>query len=144
MSILPPMDTGSLLDLSLPPDSPSNTPLRPTRLAKWGAWLQLAPLIGGFFTSFAMVRVFSHISATGELRDKEAGDPAKLSEGIGWALMGTHIGLVVSLVGCILLCLAIFKQGSQPLWVKILFGISTIPALAALQMLVFLLARATA
>lgn len=139
------MDTGSSLDYPLPPSGDQNgTRRRATRLAKWGAWLQLSPLIGSFFTTFGMVRLFSHISATGELRDKEVADPAKLSEGIGWALLGTHIGLAVSLVGCVLLGIAIFRQGHQPLWVKILFGISIIPALAALQTLVVILARVTA
>jgi len=70
-------------------------------IAKLGAWLQLAQVIGLAGTVMGMMKAFSTLKTSG------AGDPAKLSDAIGGVLWSTFAGMALSLVGLLLVLIAI-------------------------------------
>ncbi len=80
------------------------TPLPPQRgafIAKLGAWLQLAPVLGAIGTFYGMTKAFNTLASSG------AGDPAKLSAAIGDVLIYTAIAVSLTLVGLVLVTIAI-------------------------------------
>lgn len=79
-------------------------------IAKLGAWLQLAHFIGLAGTVAGMMKAF------GSLRTEDAGDPAILSKAIGEVLWTTFAGLAVSLVGIILVIIAITVCRYRAVW----------------------------
>jgi len=95
---------------------------RASLLAKVGAWMQIAFVIGLIGTIRGMMKAFETLGTNG------VGDPAKLSAAIGEVLITTFIGSVFSMIGCVLLGIAVFSEGNQPRWVKVLFCISALPA----------------
>lgn len=95
-----------------------------------GAWLQLSPFIGAIGTVIGMIRSFAELSSSAE----GVGDPSMLSAAIGEVLIASYIGLLGSLVGCVLLGLAIWRHGFKPGWALGLFVWSVLPSLLALWM----------
>ncbi len=79
-------------------------------IAKLGAWLQLAQVIGIVGTVMAMMRAFSILKTEG------AGDPAKLSEAIGEVLVYTVAGIGPSLIGLALVTIAITACRYRAAW----------------------------
>jgi len=79
-------------------------------IAKLGAWLQLAQIIGFVGTAIGMVRAFSVLKTEG------TSGPAKLSRAIGEVLWTTFAGISVSLVGVILVLIAITAYRYRALW----------------------------
>lgn len=72
-------------------------------LAQIGAILQLGPFIGAVGTTIGMMRAFATLEAT-----PGVGDPQQLSASIGNVLVLTAVGLAISAIGLVLLCIALF------------------------------------
>lgn len=70
-------------------------------MAKLGAWLQLAPVLGMIGTIFGMAKAFNTLASSG------AGDPEKLSAAIGDVLIITMIAVSLSSIGLVLVTIAI-------------------------------------
>lgn len=113
-----------MTEINSPPDQPGQG------LAKLGAWLQLCPFIGAIGTVIGMIRSFAELSTSTE----GVGDPSVLSAAIGEVLIASYLGLLGSLVGCVLLGLAIWRHGFKAGWALCLFSWSVIPSLLALWM----------
>jgi hypothetical protein len=79
-------------------------------IAKLGAWLQLAQVIGFAGTVNGMRKAFSTLKTSG------AGDPEKLSGAIGEVLMAAAGGIAVSLVGVFLVIIAITVCRYRAVW----------------------------
>ncbi len=79
-------------------------------IAKLGAWLQLAQVIGFAGTVNGMRKAFLTLKTSG------AGDPEKLSGAIGEVLMAAAGGIAVSLVGVILVIIAITVCRYRAVW----------------------------
>jgi hypothetical protein len=107
-----------------------------TKLAKAGAWLQLLPVVGIIGTVLGMTHAFSTLSTDG------VGDPSKLSAAIGEVLISTALGFWGGMIGFVCLGVAVFIQGNQPRWVKVLFWIAALPALYAAFMFVMMVLSA--
>lgn len=93
-------------------------------IAKLGAWLQLAQVIGLASTVRGMTKAFQALGATGK------GDPAKLSAAIGEVLRGALAGISVSLVGIVLALIAITAcryRAPWMFWFLCLYGGLMIP-----------------
>lgn len=88
----------------------SPSPPRGAFIAKLGAWLQLAQVIGLAGTVVGMMKAF------GELKTSGAGDPTKLSGAIGEVLVSTFIGMAVAFVGVILVIIAITACRYRAKW----------------------------
>lgn len=89
------------------------TPLSSQRgafIAKLGAWLQLAQLIGLGGTIMGMMKAFRVLGTSG------TADPAKLSGEIGEVLITTFIGMAVALIGVILVIIAITACRYRAVW----------------------------
>ena len=94
-------------------------------LALVGAWLQVALVIAMVMTVGGMVRAFRVVGAAG------VGDPAKLSEAIGEVLIFISVGVVVSLVGAVLMLVAVYSSGYRAQWLFwMLLGLGVVYALA--------------
>jgi drug/metabolite transporter (DMT)-like permease len=79
-------------------------------IAKLGAWLQLAQLVGFAGTVNGMLKAFSTLKTSG------AGDPEKLSGAIGEVLITAAGGIAVSLVGVLLVLIAITVCRYRAVW----------------------------
>lgn len=73
----------------------SSTPQRGSFIAKLGAWLQVASVLGIVATMFGMTEVFAVLETSG------AGDPARLSAAIGDVLIYTIIAVSMALIGLV-------------------------------------------
>lgn len=79
-------------------------------LALTGAFFQLGPFIGAIGTTIGMMRAFQTLGSNG------VSDPQRLSANIGEVLLATAIGLGFSLVGLILICIALFASRFRAPW----------------------------
>ena len=83
---------------------------RGRRVALVGAFLQLGPLIGLVGTFVGIIRAFY------TLESSSSGDPARLSANVTGALYATAAGLVLSVVGLILIYVALFRYRYRAEW----------------------------
>ncbi len=81
-------------------------PLRGAFIAKLGAWLQMAPVL----SVFGMAEAFSVLRTSG------AGDPARLGEAIGNALIYALIAKGLSIIGLVLTAVAITFHRYRSAW----------------------------
>jgi hypothetical protein len=79
-------------------------------IAKLGAWLQLAQVIGFGGTVIGMMKSFKVLSESGR------SDPSILSEAIGGVLISTFIGIALSLIGIVLVIIAITACRYRSAW----------------------------
>ncbi len=79
-------------------------------LAVTGACLQIGPLIGLCGTVAGMIGAFKTLGSNG------MADPQQLSADIGGVLVATTVGLCVSLIGYILICIALFACCYRARW----------------------------
>lgn len=79
-------------------------------LAKLGAWLQLAQVIGFASTASGMMKAFRVLGSAG------TSDPDKLSRAIGEVLGATFTGISVSLAGILLILIAITVCRYRAVW----------------------------
>lgn len=79
-------------------------------IAKLGAWLQLAQILGMLGTIIGMTRAFDTLTTDG------AGDPARLSGAIGEMLIFTLAGVVLSLAGVVLVIVAVTAFRYRAMW----------------------------
>lgn len=79
-------------------------------IAKLGAWLQLAQIIGLGGTVIGMMKAFRVLGTAG------TSDPAKLSRAIGEVLTSTFIGIAVAFIGVILVIIAITAHRYRAVW----------------------------
>lgn len=75
-------------------------------MAKLGAWLQMAPVLG----MLGMAEAFSVLRTSG------ASDPARLSEAIGNALIYALIAKGLSIIGLVLIAVAIIFHRYRAAW----------------------------
>lgn len=85
-------------------------PNRGKSLAITGVFLQLGTLIGMAGTVIGMFRAFNTLGASG------TSDPQQLAESIGTVLIYTAIGLSLSLIGLVLICIALFASSYRAVW----------------------------
>lgn len=88
----------------------SLAPQRGAFIAKLGAWLQLAQVVGMGGTIIGMMKSFRVLSDSGTT------DPRRLSEAIGGVLASTFAGIAVSLIGVILITIAITSHRYRTAW----------------------------
>ena len=81
------------------------------KLALTGAWLQLGPVIGAAGAAIGMMRAFTTLAEA-----PGVSDPQRLSANISEVLIATAAGLVLSVVGLILLCIALFGYRYRAEW----------------------------
>ncbi len=79
-------------------------------IAKLGAWLQLAQVIGLAGTVAGMMKAFQVLGTSG------TADPAKLSGAIGEVLWTTFAGIAIAFVGLILVLIAITACRYRAVW----------------------------
>ena len=79
-------------------------------LALTGAFLQLGPLVGLIGTTIGMLHAFKTLESSG------TADPQRLSANISEVLITTAIGLGLSLLGLVLICLALFASRYRAPW----------------------------
>ena len=79
-------------------------------IAKLGAWLQLAQLIGLAGTVTGMMKAFRELGTTG------TSDPAKLSGAISEVLVTAAGGIAVSFIGILLVLIAITACRYRAVW----------------------------
>jgi len=79
-------------------------------IAKLGAWLQLAQFIGFARTVPGMMKAFR------ELGTATPGDPAVLSAIIGEVLIAVSVGIALSLIGILLVLIAITVCRYRAVW----------------------------
>ena len=79
-------------------------------IAKLGAWLQLAQLVGFAGTVNGMAKAFREIGTAG------TSDPTRLSGAIGEVLVAAAGGIAVSMVGVILVIIAITVCRYRAVW----------------------------
>jgi len=91
--------------MEMPPPSQ-----RGSFIAKLGAWLQLAQVIGFGGTVIGMMKAFQVLGTSG------TADPAKLSGAIGEVLTSTFIGIAVALIGVILVIIAVTACRYRAAW----------------------------
>jgi hypothetical protein len=86
-------------------------PIPGRKLALIGAWLQLGPVIGAAGAALGMMR------AIGTLAEAPGvSDPQRFSADIGEVLIATAAGLVLSVVGLVLVCIALFGYRYRAEW----------------------------
>lgn len=90
----------------------SNSQNTGRKLAKIGAWMQLAILIGVTGTVIGMMQAFDALEAA----TPSVGDPAGMSAAIGHVLWSTLIGLIISIIGGILMCIALLGTHYRARW----------------------------
>ncbi len=88
-------------------------PTKGKYLALTGLALQLGPVFGMIGTASCMIQTFSRLQNTTSTQAPEA-----LASDISPALYSTVIGLGVSIVGIILLCIALFGTKYRAPWFK--------------------------
>ena len=88
-------------------------PTKGKYLAIFGLVLQFGYLIGMVGTVVGMLRAFSRLASTGATYSQEA-----IALDIALALYTTAIGMGVSIVGIILLCIALFGTKYRAPWFK--------------------------
>jgi hypothetical protein len=82
------------------------------KLAKVGAWMQLALLIGVVGSVIGMMRAFDALeAATPGIKE-----PGGISAAIGYVLWFTFVGLVISFIGGILICIALLSSRYRAPW----------------------------
>jgi hypothetical protein len=79
-------------------------------LAKIGAWMQMAQLVGAISTAVAMGREFENLSSSG------VGDPSILSAAVGEALIWTIPGIGLAVIGMILVIIAATTYQYRARW----------------------------
>ncbi len=79
-------------------------------IAKLGAWLQLAQVIGIGGTVVGMMKSFKVLGESGQ------SNPSILSEAIGGVLISTFIGIALSLIGIVLVIIAITACRYRSAW----------------------------
>lgn len=79
-------------------------------IAKLGAWLQFAQVIGLAGTVTGMMKAFRVLGTSG------TADPAKLSGAIGEVLISSFIGIAVAFVGLILVIIAVAACRYRAVW----------------------------
>ncbi len=79
-------------------------------IAKLGAWLQLAQVIGLAGTVTGMMKAFRELGTSG------TSDPAKLSGAIGEVLIASAAGIAVSFIGLLLVLIAITACRYRAVW----------------------------
>lgn len=79
-------------------------------IAKLGAWLQLAQVIGIGGTVIGIMKSFKVLSESGH------SNPSILSEAIGGVLISTFIGIALSLIGIVLVIIAITACRYRSAW----------------------------
>lgn len=79
-------------------------------IAKLGAWLQLAQVIGFVGTMGGMMKAFREIGTPGP------GDPSRTSGAIGEVLRSAFAGISVSLVGILLILIAVTVCRYRTVW----------------------------
>lgn len=79
-------------------------------IAKLGAWLQLAQIIGFGGTVIGMMKSFTVLSDSGR------SDPDMLSEAIGGVLISSFAGISLSLIGIVLVIIAITARRYRSVW----------------------------
>jgi len=89
-------------------------------LAIWGAVLQLGAVVGLIGTIFSMLRAFARVTQS------EIGQPEALVSDMAIALHATMIGAVVSLVGIVLLLVALFSARYRAPWFQTVLWILSI------------------
>ncbi|MEY2821239.1 MAG: hypothetical protein RJA37_586 [Verrucomicrobiota bacterium] len=89
---------------------PPSSPQRGALIAKVGAWLQVAPVLGIVGTIFGMSKAFKILAHSG------AGDPARLSAAIGDVLIYTIIAVSMALIGLVLVTIAITACRYRSRW----------------------------
>lgn len=82
------------------------------RLAKLGAWMQLALLIGLAGSIIGMMSAFHVLGSAAP----GVSDPSELSAAIGHVLWSTFVGFVFSLIGGILICIALLGTCYRAPW----------------------------
>ena len=80
-------------------------------LAKVGAWMQMAPLIGVAATIIGTLRAFKGLRSAG------INDPRALAGQIGEVLIYTWIGLCIGQVGLLLIGIALLTTGYRARWI---------------------------
>lgn len=91
-------------------------------LARIGAWLQVALVVGLVRTVIAMKSAFAELGKSGD------SGPGALSEAIGDALKYSLIGMSLSFIGLILLSIALFYHKFRRGWVWFFFVIAALSA----------------
>ena len=81
------------------------------KLAVTGALLQFSPLIGAAGTTVGMMSIFKTLGGSDNVSD-----PQELSANIGQVLIVTATGFGLSLVGLVLLCIALFALRYRAPW----------------------------
>ncbi|QIF01223.1 MotA/TolQ/ExbB proton channel family protein [Roseimicrobium sp. ORNL1] len=81
------------------------------KLAKTGAWMHLAILIGMIGTVIGMTKAFETLGTAG------VEDPSHLSAAIGQVLWSTAIGMGVGTIGALLICIAVIATPYRDKWV---------------------------
>jgi biopolymer transport protein ExbB/TolQ len=79
------------------------------RLAVCGSFLQLGIIVGLMSTGWALLRTLRSVQT-------DAVGPRDLAAGIAGAMTFTAIGLAISLVGIVLIALAVFVYGYRASW----------------------------
>lgn len=79
-------------------------------LAIWGSVLQVGNVVGPAMTAVGMIRAFSLLGEAGDV------DPDYLAASIMNAVLSTAVGLVVSLVGFVLIMIALFACKYRAGW----------------------------
>jgi MotA/TolQ/ExbB proton channel family protein len=91
----------------------NDMPTQGKHLAIWGLVLQLAFIVGMAFTIYWMIQAFAILPDTCDAHTQDA-----LTPYIANALKVTLIGMAVSFVGDILLCIALFGIKYRAIWFK--------------------------
>ena len=89
-------------------------------LALTGAFLQLGPIIGAAGSAIGMMRAFDTLAAAPGFSD-----PQRLSANISEVLIATVVGLGLSVIGLILLCIALFGcryRAEWFFWFLVIYG----------------------
>jgi biopolymer transport protein ExbB/TolQ len=92
--------------------NPSESHATGRKLAKIGAWMQLALLIGVAGSVIGMMRAFDALEAAAP----GVGDPTRLSAAIGNVLWSTLAGIVISFIGGVLICIALLSSRYRARW----------------------------
>lgn len=79
-------------------------------IAKLGAWLQLAQIIGLAGTVLGMIKAFSSLKTTG------TSDPEVLSGAIGEVLISSAVSIAISFIGVLLVLISITLCRYRAAW----------------------------
>ncbi|MBB5035533.1 MotA/TolQ/ExbB proton channel family protein [Prosthecobacter vanneervenii] len=90
--------------------TPPSTSISGAFIARLGAWLQLAQLVGFVGTVTGMRKAFKALGSPSQ------GDTAELSRAIGDVLAASFTGIALSLVGILLILIAITVCRYRAVW----------------------------